>query len=55
VAVFGSAFLTLDTGGAPRVSGHALGVTLAWVAVTMAFGVLAASLTRTLLAARQDR
>jgi MFS family permease len=54
VAVFGSVFLTLDTGGGPQVSGHALGVTLAWVAVTMAFGVLAATfLTGTLLAARQ--
>jgi len=46
VAVFGSLFLTLDaahgTGPTAEVSGHALAVTLAWVAATLAIGVAAA-------------
>jgi MFS family permease len=46
VAVFGSLFLTLDaahgTGLTAEFSGHALAVTLAWVAVTLAIGVAAA-------------
>ncbi|HEY1666443.1 MAG TPA: MFS transporter, partial [Trebonia sp.] len=47
VAVFGSVFLTLDAGrasasGVPAASGHALFVTLAWIAVTLACGALAA-------------
>jgi len=37
-----------------EISGHALGVTLAWTAVTLAFGVAAAvPLARTVLAARR--
>jgi hypothetical protein len=51
VAVFGSVFLTLDTvagagaGAAPHISvisGHAVFVTLAWIAVTLACGAAAA-------------
>jgi hypothetical protein len=47
VAVFGSLFLTLDAGGAglggvSAVSGHALFVTMAWIAVTLACGAVAA-------------
>ena len=68
VAVFGSVFLTMDARGAtamspghaaplvhiPEISGHALGVTLAWTAVTLAFGAAAAvPLARTVLAARR--
>jgi MFS family permease len=56
VAVFGSLFLTLDARGGPAsgASGHAIAVTLDWVAVATAFGVLAAvPLTRTVLAARR--
>ena len=56
VAVFGSLFLTLDARGGPGpgVSGHAIAVTLDWVAVATAFGVLAAvPPTRTALAARR--
>jgi hypothetical protein len=38
-----------------EISGHALGVTLAWAAVTLAFGVAAAvPLARTVLAARRS-
>jgi MFS family permease len=57
VAVFGSVFLTLaarpaDAGGVPAVSGHAVFVTLAVVAVTLACGALAAvPLARTVRAA----
>jgi hypothetical protein len=39
VAVFGSLYLTLDAGQpslAPQASAHAIFVTLAWVAVTLA-------------------
>jgi hypothetical protein len=44
VAVFGGVFLTLAArpGGAPTVSGHAVFATLAWIAVTLAGGALAA-------------
>jgi MFS family permease len=57
VAVFGSLFLTLDAGrsgdgGVSAVSGHAVFVTLAWVAVTLGCGALAAvPLARTVRAA----
>jgi hypothetical protein len=54
VAVFGSLFLTLDTGSGGRlatISGHAIFVTLAWVGVTLACGaVTAAPLARILRA-----
>ena len=60
VAVFGSVFLTLDASGAPRagsvpeISGHALAVTMTWVAGAMLFGAVAAvALTRTVLGARR--
>jgi len=68
VAVFGSVFLTMNARGATaaspghaaplvhisEISGHALGVTLALTAVTLAFGVAAAvPLARTVLAARR--
>ena len=55
VAVFGSVFLTLAArpGGAPVVSGHAVFATLAWVAVTLGCGALAAvPLARTVRASR---
>ncbi len=49
VAVFGSLFLTLDAAGRGAVgrrsrlsSGHAVFVTLAWIAVTLACGAVAA-------------
>ena len=52
VAVFGSVFLTMDADGAAAarrsagdisaVSGHALFVTMAWIAVTLACGAVAA-------------
>jgi MFS family permease len=60
VAVFGSVFLTLDASGASSsavpgasgASGHALFVTLAWIAVTLAGGALtAAPLARTVRSA----
>jgi MFS family permease len=54
VAVFGSVFLTIDTRGAagPASSGHAVAITLGWVAVTLALGAVAAiPLARTVLAA----
>jgi len=61
VAVFGSVFLTLDSGGATvtrhisEISGHALAITLGWVALTTAIGVAAAvPLARTVLAARRS-
>ena len=56
VAAFGGLFLTLDSrgGAAADVSGHAIAVTLAWVALATGFGVLAAvPLTRAVLAARR--
>jgi hypothetical protein len=51
--VFGSVFLSLDAGGTAGgaggaaggisvISGHAAFVTLAWIAVTLAFGAAAA-------------
>jgi hypothetical protein len=58
VATFGSLYLTLAAGRAGVVqaaSGHALAVTLAWLAVAMAFGVTAgAALARTVAAARRS-
>jgi MFS family permease len=52
VALFGSLFLTLDTGPG-RASGHALFVTFGWIAVTLACGALAAvPLARTVRATR---
>ena len=57
VAVFGSVFLTMDVGGTGHsdvsaISGHALFLTLAWVAVTLACGAVAAvPLARTVRAA----
>ena len=56
VAVFGSLFLTLDArpsgAGVAALSGHAVFVTLAWVAVTLACGAVAAvPLARTVRAA----
>ena len=57
VATFGSLFLTLDTGrGATvaAVSGHALAVTMTWLAAAMLLGVLAGiALARTVAAARR--
>jgi MFS family permease len=46
VATFGSLYLTLDadrgrTAGPAAVSGHALAITLVWLAVVVAFGVMA--------------
>jgi len=58
VAVFGSVFLTLAArpGGAPVVSGHAVFATLAWVAVTLGCGALAAvPLARTVRASGPRR
>jgi MFS family permease len=63
VAVFGSLFLTLDADGAglpgapgaPAISGHALFVTMAWIAVTLACGVVAAlPLARTVRASAAE-
>jgi hypothetical protein len=57
VAVFGSLFLTVDGTGAARAevavtSGHALFVTMAWIAVTLACGAaVAVPLARTVRAA----
>jgi MFS family permease len=44
VATFGSLFLTLDTdrGAAAAVSGHAVAVTMSWLAAVMLLGVVAA-------------
>jgi MFS family permease len=60
VAVFGSVFLSLDAargpGRVPEISGHAFGVTLAWIAVTLAVGVAAAvPLARTVRASAAGR
>jgi MFS family permease len=58
VATFGSLFLTLDTGrdaAAPAVSGHALAITLGWLAATLVLGVVAGiPLARTVAAARRS-
>jgi hypothetical protein len=52
VATFGSLFLTLDSPG-PVASGHALAVTLCWLAAVMVFGVIAGiPLARTVRAGR---
>jgi MFS family permease len=57
VATFGSLFLTLDTDRgavAPAVSGHALAITLGWLAAALMLGVVAGiSLARTVAAARR--
>jgi len=58
VAVLGSLFLTLDArpGASAAVSGHAVFATLAWIAVTLACGALAAvPLARTVRASAGDR
>jgi hypothetical protein len=56
VATFGSLYLTLDadrSGVVSVASGHALAITLAWLAATMVFGVAAGTaLARTVAAAR---
>jgi MFS family permease len=58
VATFGSLFLTLDADGAgavPAVSGHALALTLEWLAAAMVLGVVAGiPLARTVAAARRS-
>jgi MFS family permease len=61
VATFGSLFLSLDSGravsghGLAAASGHALAVTLGWLAGAMVFGVLAGiPLARTVAAARRS-
>jgi hypothetical protein len=57
VAAFGSLFLTLDSGhgaAVAAVSGHALAVTLSWLAAAMLLGVAAGiPLARTVAAARR--
>ena len=55
VATFGSLFLTLDAGrGGPVASGHAVAVTLGWLAAAMVFAVIAGvPLARTVAAARR--
>ena len=58
VATFGSLFLTLDADpgrAVPATSGHALAVTLAWLAGAMVFGAAAGiPLARTVAAARRS-
>ncbi len=58
VATFGSLFLTLDTDrgtATPAVSGHALAVTMSWLAAAMLLGVVAGiPLARTAAAARRS-
>jgi MFS family permease len=58
VATFGSLYLTLDAdrgGAVSAASGHALAITLAWLAVAMVFGVAAGTaLARTVAAARRS-
>ena len=55
VATFGSLFLTLDAGrSGPAASGHAVAVTLGWLAAVMVFAVVAGvPLARTVAAARR--
>ena len=57
VATFGSLFLTLDAGrnaATPGVSGHALAVTMSWLAAAMLLAVVAGiPLARTVAAARR--
>jgi MFS family permease len=60
VATFGSLFLTLDTGGraaaTSAVSGHALAVTMSWLAMAMLLAVAAGiPLARTVAAAQRAR
>jgi hypothetical protein len=59
VATFGSLFLTLDAdrgASRPAVSGHALAVTMSWLAMAMLLGVAAGiPLARTVAAARRVR
>jgi hypothetical protein len=53
VATFGSLFLTLDSARGPVVSGHALAVTLGWLAAAMVLGAAAGiPLARTVAAVR---
>jgi len=58
VATFGSLFLTLDTGrgaATAAVSGHALAVTMSWLAAAMLLAVAAGiALARTVAAARRS-
>jgi MFS family permease len=58
VATFGSLFLTLDAergATVPAASGHALAITLGWLAAAMVFGVAAGiPLARTVAAARRS-
>jgi uncharacterized membrane protein affecting hemolysin expression len=61
VATFGSLFLTLDTGRGTTtsttsaVSGHALAITMSWLAATMLLAVAAGiPLARTVAAARRS-
>ncbi len=58
VATFGSLYLTLDAdrgGAVSAASGHALAITLAWLAAAMVFGVAAGTaLARTVAAARRS-
>jgi hypothetical protein len=54
VATFGSLFLTLDTSRGPVSSGHALAVTMSWLAAALLLGVGAGiPLARTVAAARR--
>jgi hypothetical protein len=54
VAAFGSLFLTLDTDRGAAPSGHALAVTMSWLAAALLLGVAAAiPLARTAAAARR--
>jgi len=57
VATFGSLFLTLDTGrgATSAVSGHALAITMSWLAAAMLLAVAAGiPLARTVAAARRS-
>jgi uncharacterized membrane protein affecting hemolysin expression len=57
VATFGSLFLTLDTGrgAVSAVSGHALAVTMSWLAAVMLLAVVAGiPLARTVAQARRS-
>jgi len=58
VAAFGSLFLTLDAehgAAGPAVSGHALAITLGWLAAAMVFAAAAGiPLARTVAAARRS-
>ena len=58
MATFGSLFLTLDTGrGGPAaaISGHAMAITMSWLAGAMLLAVMAGiPLARTVAAARRS-